>query len=195
MEAANKKNSQLENRKRISETLKKKWEDPEFREIMMEKIQNRKRTNVKQTEEHKRKLSETMKKKWQDPEYREKTLKGIQSYNDAKPPSTSPPRQRKPATPRVPKKKILSVHEVTPKPKRKRVKKKVTVAKKKAKLEDADSIEAKKATKTAGNGDESEDDRINRMKTENNDLYDLLYGDDNLMVSFRQRFVAYNFCI
>lgn len=108
-------------------------------------------------------------------------MKGIQSYNDAKPPSTSPPRQRKPATPRVPKKKILSVHEVTPKPKRKRVKKKVAVAKKKPKLEDADSIEAKKATKTAGNGDESEDDRINRMKTENNDLYDLLYGDDNLM--------------
>ena len=176
MEKANQLNSLPENRKRISETLKKKWEDPVFRERMMKSIHNRKKRDLSQSSDHRQKISEAMKKKWQDPQYREKTISGIKAYNDEKAPSTRPPRPRKPATPR---KKVVSVDAAAAKPKRQRREKKKDVDKA---LEEK-KVEAK-AVKSSQELEkvESESERISRMKEVNNDLYDLLYGDDNLMV-------------
>jgi len=62
-------------RKRISETLKKKWEDPEFRANMMAKFKTRKRT-VKD-DSHRKKISEAMKRKWMDEEYRRRATEGM----------------------------------------------------------------------------------------------------------------------
>ena len=65
-------------RKRISESLKKRWEDPEFRAQMMEKFANRKsQQGDKRDESHRRKISVAMKRKWADEEYRKRATAGM----------------------------------------------------------------------------------------------------------------------
>lgn len=65
-------------RQRISNTLKRKWQDPHFRSTMMEKIRARKSLAGSSTcEEHKRKISAAMRQKWLDPIYRQKALAGM----------------------------------------------------------------------------------------------------------------------
>ena len=64
-------------RKRISETLKKKWEDPNFRASMMEKFKNRKFRSGERAESHRQKISIAMKRKWRDEEYRKRATAGM----------------------------------------------------------------------------------------------------------------------
>jgi len=64
-------------RKKIAETLRQKWQDPEFRAQMMSKFTNRKRSPGVVNEDHRQKISAAMKAKWQDEEYRQKTLQSI----------------------------------------------------------------------------------------------------------------------
>jgi hypothetical protein len=65
-------------RKRISDTLKKKWEDPEFRSLMLEKIKTRKSQAGNTTDDsHRKKISEAMRKKWKDPSYRKAAIGGM----------------------------------------------------------------------------------------------------------------------
>jgi len=65
-------------RQRISQTLKDKWKDPDFRQKMMEQMKHRKSQIGKTTpSEHKQKISQTMKERWQDPAYRQKALEGM----------------------------------------------------------------------------------------------------------------------
>lgn len=66
-------------RKKISESLKKKWQDPEFRSGMMDKMSKRKsgKDTTSYDKDHRKKISEAMKRKWQDSSYREKTLTSI----------------------------------------------------------------------------------------------------------------------
>merc|ERR1712154_582398 len=52
-------------RKRIGDTLRKKWEDPEFHERMMAKMAQRKSSPTRNAA-HRAKISESMKKRWQD---------------------------------------------------------------------------------------------------------------------------------
>ena len=154
--------------------LKKKWEDPEFRAKMMEKIKARKTNSSVQSLDHRKKISEAMKKKWQDPEYRSKTINGIKEYNKSRPSSRA-------TKPRPKKKKVVSLDKVAGKPKqrKKRAKKKITTIEPPEEVKGA----SRQGSISRGNDNEDESERIGRMKEENNDLYDLLYGDDNLMVS------------
>ena len=64
-------------RKKIAETLRLKWQDPDFRAQMMSKFTNRKRSPGIVNEDHRQKISAAMKAKWQDEEYRQKTLQSI----------------------------------------------------------------------------------------------------------------------
>jgi len=174
---ANTRNRAPQNRKQISETLKKKWEDPDFRAKMMEKIKARKTNSSVQSLDHRKKISEAMKKKWQDPEYRSKAINGIKEYNKSRPSSTS----SRATKPRPKKKKVVSLDKVAGKPKqrKKRAKKKITTIEPPEEAKGA----SRQGSISRGNDTEDESERIDRMKEENNDLYDLLYGDDNLMVS------------
>lgn len=94
-------------RKKISESLKKKWQDPEFRNDMMDKISNRKsgKDAMNYDKEHRKKISEAMKRKWQDSSYREKTLISIQK---------SAQNRRVSSTPSKPKPKVAGIEELTP---------------------------------------------------------------------------------
>jgi hypothetical protein len=70
-------NGHVDVRRRISEALKAKWQEPEFRERMLEQIRNRRSASGERGEEYRRKISEAMKTKWREQEYREKTLGSI----------------------------------------------------------------------------------------------------------------------
>merc|ERR1711862_179798 len=71
-------NSSADVRKRISESLKKRWQDPAFRKFMMDKMAERKRSNTQHSAAHGRKISETMKRKWrEDEENRNKAINGM----------------------------------------------------------------------------------------------------------------------
>lgn len=80
--SARKANNGTEARKRIADTLKKKWQDPEFRAYMMERIAQRKKPAPKAGNSHREKISEAMKKKWQDKEYRERAMTGMKKKLD-----------------------------------------------------------------------------------------------------------------
>jgi len=56
----------------VSETNKKSWEDPEYREKMYESLKN-----VWEDPERREKMSESNKKNWEDPGYREKMSKSV----------------------------------------------------------------------------------------------------------------------
>ena len=100
-ESARRQNSGATAREKIANTLKKKWEDPEFRAYMMEKIKQRKKP-AKPSAEHREKISQAMKKKWQDDTYREKAVGNMRktmAKNAASRPTTSTARRKtRPAT-------------------------------------------------------------------------------------------------
>jgi len=64
-------------RRRIAETLKKKWEDPEFRAEMLDKFANRRAASRSRNQSHRQRISVAMKKKWMDEEYRKRALQGM----------------------------------------------------------------------------------------------------------------------
>lgn len=64
-------------RKRIAETLKKKWEDPEFRAEMLDKFANRRAVSRSRNQSHRQRISAAMKRKWMDEEYRKRALEGM----------------------------------------------------------------------------------------------------------------------
>jgi len=87
--------SKDEIRLKVSETLKKKWENPEFRQEMLEKMQKRRKSSPIASDEYRQKISNSMKKKWQDPEYRAKTIDSMFKSNAG---GDSSVRERKPRT-------------------------------------------------------------------------------------------------
>lgn len=63
---------------RISEAIKKAWEDPEFKEKMGENSKK-----MWEDPEHKKLISDSMKKVWEDPDHKEKVSDAIkQHHND-----------------------------------------------------------------------------------------------------------------
>lgn len=74
-----KSNSTPDVRKRISETLKKKWQDPEFRQYMLDKMATRNSNkNTQHSLSHRQKISDSMKRKWREDEhYRNKAINGM----------------------------------------------------------------------------------------------------------------------
>lgn len=81
-------NSKLDVKQKISEALKLKWQDEEFRAYMMEKMnQSRNKTTTNQNKPHDvshcEKISLAMKKKWQDDNYRKKTLAAMEKRRAA----------------------------------------------------------------------------------------------------------------
>jgi hypothetical protein len=64
-------------RRRIAETLKKKWEDPEFRAGMLDKFANRRESSRSRNSSHRQRISVAMKKKWMDEEYRKRAVEGM----------------------------------------------------------------------------------------------------------------------
>ena len=103
-ESARRQNSGANAREKIASTLKKKWEDPEFRAYMMEKIKQRKKP-AKPSAEHREKISQAMKKKWKDDSYREKavgnmrkTRRKTMAKNAGSRPATTTRRKTRPAT-------------------------------------------------------------------------------------------------
>jgi len=82
-------------RKRIANTLKKKWQDPEFRAYMMAKMAKRKKPTKPVDASHREKISLAMKKKWQDASYREKAVGGMKKKFSENPrPRTAPKRKK-----------------------------------------------------------------------------------------------------
>lgn len=59
-----------ETKKKIAETQRKNWSDPNHREYMVNRIKSG--INSVSAEEHKRKISEKAKERWADPEFRER---------------------------------------------------------------------------------------------------------------------------
>jgi len=74
MKKASTKNTHLHIREKISQTLKEKWQDPDFRSKMIQSIQQRERKTASLSTTQKERISEAMKKKWQDSDYRFKAL-------------------------------------------------------------------------------------------------------------------------
>ena len=66
-----------ETRKKISEGLKAKWANPEYREHMSAQLKGR--TGTHHTEEAKKRISDSLKKKWNDPEYRDNIVAHIRN--------------------------------------------------------------------------------------------------------------------
>jgi hypothetical protein len=91
-------------RQRISETLKKKWEDPEFRSKMMDKFSKRKVSTGSRGESHRQKISEAMKKKWMDEEYRKRATEGMAKGRER---DFGKPRL-KPVQPKMPTKRVVA---------------------------------------------------------------------------------------
>ena len=200
-------NTRVEIRERISQKLKAKWEDPEFRAAMMEKMEQR-RASGGRDQSYRDKVSAAIKAKWQDPEYRDKVLAKIRARSEEikrnRPPK--PPRVRKVRKVKKVKKKkkkmkrgVLMVEpSVKGKPRRRRGVAKGTKRKKSPVKGSVDSPgvadglpEHKKSAvvkvpaakkpvkkKTAKKKKEP-DGSINRLRDERRDLYDLLYGDED----------------
>lgn len=83
-------NSLIDVRQKISETLKQKWQDPDFRQEMLLKMANRTSSGSgsgsTRGSEHRAKISASMKQRWQDEEYRNKALANIMARRVARPP-------------------------------------------------------------------------------------------------------------
>jgi hypothetical protein len=94
-------NTQVGVRSRISQSLKEKWKDEEFRTTMIAKMSNRKSLEGETLDEsHRKRISDAMKAKWQDKEYREKTLKSIALRKEANAKLRPPKPPRAPSKPR-----------------------------------------------------------------------------------------------
>ena len=200
-------NSRIDAREKISATLKAKWEDPEFRERMMEKIRSRRASPKDRDPEYRRKISEAMIAKWKDDEYRNKTTASIRKRaSDAA--KVRPPKQpkqkrshginaeskvrlvqvvavKKPREPRKPK--PLDVDENGEPIVKTRVKRMKKVERTDVKMVEPltsnrytsrdDDPAVTKKVEPAKKAKEP-DGSINRLRDERRDLYDLLYGDD-----------------
>jgi hypothetical protein len=193
-------------RERISKSLKKKWQDPEYRTQMMAKMSTR-RSSYEYDSTHREKISKAMKAKWQDAEYREKTLKSIAKRQEASA-RDRPVKAATPRKSRAKKSQVKgtaanneSVTMIKPMTQRdlstpKKMKKKKVVRKKSIRFVERDeddepvavalkpnakakkkAVSRKKKTEKAK---KEPDGSVNRLKEERRDLFDLLYGDDNV---------------
>ncbi|KAL7548957.1 hypothetical protein ACHAWF_012221 [Thalassiosira exigua] len=196
-------------RKRISESLKKKWEDPEFRAIMMEKFANRKANPGKRDESHRKKISAAMKRKWMDEEYRRRATEGMNKGREI---AARTIKMAKPVQPKMPRNHLQGGNSMqslkslsplkakkkraSPAPKTKRKKSTAKRTKRKGPGSGRSSgsksnIEAVEPMKSSPVANASEvkpkqekaekrgDGSISRLREERRDLYDLLYGDDD----------------
>jgi hypothetical protein len=190
-------------RQKISQTLKQKWQDPEFRMRMINSMKGRKSPSMESSKAQREKISAAMKKKWQDRSYREKAILGMERYRDSLPPRPTKTKTVRKINNGSTERKIVAV---TPMTESTQVKKSIhskvkvasaggrtkTIKKKKA-------IKQKKIAKTSASvesetinvlndpatatvkdtpHDSDNNGDISRMKEERRDLYDLLYGDD-----------------
>ncbi|KAL9179293.1 hypothetical protein ACHAXT_008583 [Thalassiosira profunda] len=196
-------------RKRISETLKKKWEDPDFRATMMEKFANRKVSSGSRHDSHRKRISDAMKKKWMDEEYRKRATEGMAKGRER---NVGKVKMAKPVQPKMPRKDVGTVQSLKAlspvKAAVRAAKRSKTTATKKTKRttrraatnrkttarkssDSASSIEAvapisqsttvTAATKPAPEPEPEKhpDGSISRLREERRDLYDLLYGDED----------------
>lgn len=179
-------------RKRIAETLKKKWEDPEFRATMMDKFKKRKTTSGSRGQAHREKISAAMKKKWMDEEYRKRATDGMAKNREK---MSNTVRAAKPVAPKKPRAKkatkgqLSSVQPLTKGVGKKTAtkRKKKSSTKKKSKTKGSGALTAvepitkasKKKSEVKEKPKEPEPDgSISRLREERRDLYDLLYGDE-----------------
>ncbi|EJK50014.1 hypothetical protein THAOC_31052 [Thalassiosira oceanica] len=154
-------------RKRISETLKKRWADPEFRSKMMKKIATRKPKDGKRNDEHRRKISEAMKRKWADETYRRRATEGMaKGRRSAGEIRAVAPRTMKGAAKKTGGRGDLLA--LTP-----------VKAVKPGKIKAMTSPGVKKTDTKVEEEVIDEDGSISRLREERRDLYDLLYGDDD----------------
>lgn len=192
-------------RERISNTLKEKWKDPEFRAYMMEKIANRRAAPSTRGDDYRRKISESMKRKWEDPNYRAKAVKGMSNAAKGRVESTTDSPQKKPKKKPVVKKTkekttSTSIKKDTTKSEKPKISitpvpmlTKVPVAtpgvvKKKRRRKSTSSststptsktpVKKKKPVLSKFGENEEEKKRLTRMKDQRRDLYDLLYGEE-----------------
>jgi len=87
MKKTGQKTNTLSARQKISQTLKQKWQDPEFRLKMINSMKGRKTSSsVESNRAQREKISAAMKKKWQDRNYRQKAIMGMERYRDSLPP-------------------------------------------------------------------------------------------------------------
>jgi hypothetical protein len=198
-------NTEDDVRERISQSLKKKWQDPEFRTQMMAKMSTR-RSTYEYDSAHREKISKAMKAKWQDAEYREKTLKSI-AKRQATSARDRPIRAATPKKARAKKYQVKGTAKnnesvtmieprtqpdpVSPKKKKKKVTRKKSIRFVEKDEDDEPAAVAlqpnSKAKKKAVGRKKKEpkvkkepDGSVNRLKEERRDLFDLLYGDDNV---------------
>lgn len=184
-------------RKRIADTLKRKWEDPEFRSLMMEKFKNRKKNSGSRDKAHREKISAAMKRKWMDEEYRKRATEGMAKGREklelVKPAQPKMSRVKKVTS--ANKGDITTVQPLTKVPEKKTktaVKRKKTTssAEKKSAAKDNEvsltaaepitTVSNKHAVKQSPKASEPEPDgSIMRLREERRDLYDLLYGDED----------------
>ena len=195
-------------RKRISETLKKRWEDPEFRANMMEKFANRKLQSGKRGDEHRRKISAAMKRKWMDEEYRSRATAGMAKGQKATKPRIKAVQPVKASITAyvkgiqtLPVKGIQLLQPMQPvapvamkgKVKKKVTKKKGVKKKSSTTTKSGSNVQAvkpitsssskRKSSNKASSSEKQqelkEDGSISRLREERRDLYDLLYGDED----------------
>lgn len=190
-------NNKPSSRQKISKTLKMKWQDPKFREKMLNAMKNNRTKSSPASQSQRDKISAAMKKKWQDAEYRAKALKGMEEYRETLPPKATKKKTVSKAASTI----KLDVVAVTPMQKatKKKVTESVTVSNTNARATKKTSTKKRKkkstvklaeATGVRQTGDDAtpkngkiskemkDDGDISRMREERRDLYDLLYGDE-----------------
>jgi len=96
-------NSRPEIRQKISETLRRKWEDPDFRANMTAKMATRnKRSSGNHDLSHREKISQAMKAKWQDEAYRKRATEAMKArqaeLSKLRPPRIKKEKVKKPKT-------------------------------------------------------------------------------------------------
>jgi len=187
-------------RQKISQTLKDKWKDPEFREKMMKSMRGRKSKSTAASKAQRERISEAMKRKWQDANYRKKAIDGMEKYRDSLPPRPEKPKVTRTSATAVDrivaltpmmtgakkmktaktKVKVSSATAGVNKAKKKKAAKKKKIAKKKSKVSLAATAEKKDGPEVVQEKKKvkKDDGDISRMREERRDLYDLLYGDE-----------------
>lgn len=201
-------NARGDMRQKISETLKAKWLEPDFREKMMEKIRNRRAASKNRDDDYRRKISEAMKAKWQDDDYRNKTTSSIRQRTSVVAKARPEKQQKKPKKPpRVnPESKVRLAQVVGPAKTVEATKRsprevdedgEPIVKTKVKKVRKVKKVAVKLAVPLTSNGNvgsaddgpvkkktetakkvKEPDGSITRLRDERRDLYDLLYGDD-----------------
>ncbi|KAL7541044.1 hypothetical protein ACHAXR_010585 [Thalassiosira sp. AJA248-18] len=190
-------------RKRISETLKKRWEDPEFRANMMEKFATRRAsTGTGRDDSHRKKISDAMKKKWMDEEYRRRATEGMAKGRESA--ARDLARKAIPLQPQLPKSRPSTLKAMSPirtataikskslsstkakkKKKKAATKRKISTAtpvkpiNKKSSSSPTTAIKARKKPSKKEQEAQQPDGSISRLREERRDLYDLLYGDED----------------